>query len=257
VAVESLEAIGVDAVGLANNHSLDFGPEALEDTLHHLVSAGIATAGAGPDEERARRGVIVTAAGKRLGLVAVSDHPREFAAEQGRSGIAQANLSKGAPEWLLAELHRLRPQCDFLLAFLHWGPNMSTRPARWQRRLAAELLAEGADMVAGHSAHVFHGIELFGNGLAVYDLGDALDDYAVDQELRNDLGVFAVWHPDADPPQLELSGLRLDYCRTRIAKGADAEWIAGRLERACADLGTSIERVSEQRFVIRTQQGSG
>jgi poly-gamma-glutamate synthesis protein (capsule biosynthesis protein) len=46
-AVESLRAIGVDAVGLANNHALDFGPEALADTIRHLESGGIVAAGAG------------------------------------------------------------------------------------------------------------------------------------------------------------------------------------------------------------------
>src|SRR5688500_5448445 len=42
-AVASLEAIGVDAVGLANNHALDFGPDALSDTIRHLGEVGIAT----------------------------------------------------------------------------------------------------------------------------------------------------------------------------------------------------------------------
>jgi poly-gamma-glutamate capsule biosynthesis protein CapA/YwtB (metallophosphatase superfamily) len=257
VAVESLKAIGVDAVTLANNHALDFGSEALEDTLRHLANGGIVAAGAGPDVEQARRGVVVSAAGMRLGLLAASDHPREFAAGPERGGIAQASLSKGAPDWLLAELDRLRQECDYLLVFLHWGPNMADRPARWQRTLAAELRAAGADMVAGHSAHVFQGVEQVEEGLVAYDLGDALDDYAVDRQLRNDLGVFALWHPDASPPRLELFGLRLDFCYTQLAAGADADWIAARLGRACAEFGTAVDRVSEQRFVITAPKGSG
>ena len=58
-AVGSLAAIGTAAVGLANNHALDFGAEALSDTIDHLGAAKIAVAGAGADLDEARRGVIV------------------------------------------------------------------------------------------------------------------------------------------------------------------------------------------------------
>src|SRR5687768_1021700 len=48
-AVIALRAAGVSVAGMANNHALDFGPEALLDTLIHLRSAAIAPVGAGPD----------------------------------------------------------------------------------------------------------------------------------------------------------------------------------------------------------------
>ena len=64
-AVESLRAIGVAAVGLANNHALDFGDCALLDTLELLGEAGIAAAGAGT--EGGPRGV-VRFTGARPGL---------------------------------------------------------------------------------------------------------------------------------------------------------------------------------------------
>jgi poly-gamma-glutamate capsule biosynthesis protein CapA/YwtB (metallophosphatase superfamily) len=251
IAVESLEAIGVDAVSLANNHALDFGPEALEDTLHHLAEAGIAAVGAGYGVEQARRGVLVTRGDLCLAIVAVSDHPREFAAGPNRWGVAYADLAReGLPDWLRSEIRRLREQCDLVLAFPHWGPNMSDCPAPWQRRLAAELLEAGADMVAGHSAHVFHGVERVGAKLVAYDIGDAIDDYAIDERLRIDLGVMALWSPHRESPGLELVGLWLDYCHTRLATGAEAGWIADRLGRACAELGTAVERVGEQRFRV-------
>src|SRR5215204_2614304 len=59
MAVRSLQAIGVGLVGLANNHALDFEDMALIDTLKLLGEAGIAAAGAGPDETAARRGAIL------------------------------------------------------------------------------------------------------------------------------------------------------------------------------------------------------
>ena len=245
--VEALRAVGTSVASIANNHTLDFGVDALSDTLLLLESAGVPSVGAGLDAESARRSAVVRAGDASLGVLAVSDHPAEFASGAARPGIAHATLSRGLPDWIRTELERLRSEADYVLAFPHWGPNMSPRPSRWQRERARELLAAGADAVAGHSAHVFHGIELTPYGPLLYDLGDALDDYAIDPALRNDLGVLALWQPGGP---LELIGLHLDFCYTELAAGEHADWIAARLKKACGELGTSVRRIGEGRFAI-------
>lgn len=245
--IEALRAIGATVVCVANNHTLDFGVEALVDTLDHLRAADLPTAGAGLDGESARRGAVVRAGSARLGVLAVSDHPAEFASGPTAPGIAYADLRRGLPDWVEAGLERLRSEADYVLAFPHWGPNMTSKPARWQRERAEQLLGAGADAVAGHSAHVFHGVELDARGPVLYDLGDALDDYAIDPALRNDLGMLALWRPTGE---LELVGLHLDFCFTELAAGEDADWIAARLGRACGEFGTSVRRVDEARFTI-------
>jgi poly-gamma-glutamate capsule biosynthesis protein CapA/YwtB (metallophosphatase superfamily) len=249
-ATGALRAIRVRAVGLANNHALDFGPQALGDTLALLERSGIAASGAGRGLTTARRPAIVPAGALRVGLVSVTDHPAEYAARPGRPGVAYAELRAGAPDWLMREISAVRERCDVVIAFPHWGFNMTTQPARWQRKLAAALQAAGADLVAGHSAHVFHGVGWTPRGPVLYDLGDALDDYHVDRRLRNDLGVLAIWRPTAPDEPVELVGLRLEYARTRLAAGADAEWIAGRLAQACRRERTHVERIGEQVFRI-------
>ena len=50
--------------------------------------------------------------------------------------------------------------------------------------------------------------------------------------------------------ELELVGLRLEYCCTRLANGPDADWIASCLKRACRELGTAVTGVAEQRFAV-------
>jgi poly-gamma-glutamate capsule biosynthesis protein CapA/YwtB (metallophosphatase superfamily) len=251
VAADALAAVRVAAVSLANNHALDYEEEALVDTLEHLAASEVSVAGAGASVHRARRGAVVPAGRLRVAFVAATDHPAEYAAGSDSPGVAWADLRAGLPDWIRMELARLRAEADLIVAFLHWGPNMTTEPARWQRRRARELVTAGADLVAGHSAHVFHGMERVEGRPILYDLGDALDDYAVDRRLRNDLGILVLWRPGADP-DIELVGLRLGFCETGLARGADADWIAARLERACAELGTRVERVAEQRLVVRS-----
>jgi len=248
-AVRALEAAHIGAVGLANNHALDFGEQALADTIDALHAANIATAGAGRGPDAAQAATIVTIDRLRVGLVSVTDHPAEYAATPGRWGVAHASLRDGVPPWLVREISSARENCDLVILFPHWGPNMTSAPGRWQQRIVRELWAAGADLIAGHSAHVFHGIG-WGERPVLYDLGDALDDYRVDPQLRNDLGVLAIWRPQGSV-ELELIGLRLEYCHTRLAQGSDADWIASRLERACRALGTTVMRVAEQRFTVQ------
>src|SRR5436190_11980712 len=93
--VDALLAIDATVAGVANNHALDFGQDALADTLGELRGAGLTGLGAGADEREARRGAVVTAGGRRLGVLAVSDHPAEFAAGRDSPGVAYADLRRG------------------------------------------------------------------------------------------------------------------------------------------------------------------
>ena len=232
-ATQVLTRLGVDCVTLANNHALDFGLDALVDTLAHLDAAGIRVVGAGTDVERARAPIVLEADGFRLGVVAVTDHPRRYAAESDRPGVAYAQLERrDLPEWLHTTVAAL--EVDATLVTPHWGPNMIPEPVPHVRAAATLLHEAGATIVAGHSAHVFHGVA---PGV-LYDLGDFLDDYRVDDRLRNDLGLLFLVELDGD--RMEAIPLKLDYAYTRLADGDERAWIRRRFTDACAALGTTV-----------------
>jgi poly-gamma-glutamate capsule biosynthesis protein CapA/YwtB (metallophosphatase superfamily) len=234
-AVELLALLGTDCVTLANNHALDYGFDALADTLEHLAAAGIAAVGAGPDLERARRPATLAAGGLRVAVLGVTDHPPDFAAGPDRPGVAFADLGRRVPDWLPERV--AAADAEVVLVTPHWGPNMTSEPVRHVRRAAAALVDAGATLVAGHSAHVPHGVA----GPVLYDLGDFLDDYRVDPRLRNDLGLlFLVTLDGRGPVRLEALPLKLDFCHTRLAGGEDAAWMRRRFRSACAALGTTV-----------------
>jgi poly-gamma-glutamate capsule biosynthesis protein CapA/YwtB (metallophosphatase superfamily) len=237
VVAERLATLGVRAVTLANNHALDYGPIALLDTLAHLDAAGIAAVGAGSDVAAARAPRVVAYGKLRLRIVAFSDHPAGYAASPERPGIAFADLEAGLPAWV-REAARPGPDADAVLVTPHWGPNMTVAPIARVRRAADALVAAGATLVAGHSAHVFHGVA----PRVLFDLGDFLDDYAVDPELRNDLGLLWLVELDRDGPRrIRAVPLALDHCFTRAASAAETSWIQRRLETLCAPFGTTVE----------------
>jgi poly-gamma-glutamate synthesis protein (capsule biosynthesis protein) len=248
-AVEALALLGVDCVTLANNHALDFGAEALLDTFEHLGSAGIRWVGAGPDLNAARAPVVLHANGSRLAVTAFSDHPAEYEAAPTEPGIAFADLRRNAlPAWLGESL--AAAEADAVLVTPHWGPNMAPSPVSHVRAGAQALRDAGATLIAGHSAHVFQGVD----GSVLYDLGDFVDDYAVDETLRNDLGLLFLVDLDTDGPQrVEAVPLKLDYCHTRLADGDDDAWIRRRFHAACAAFGTEV-REEHDRLVVDVAQ---
>ena len=225
-ATDVLVELGVDCVTLANNHALDCGTDALLETFDHLRAAGITWAGAGEDVEQARTPTIVGG----LPVLAFADQQASFAATADRPGIAYVDLSADLPGWL-------RERATNALVCPHWGPNMTPSPLPYVRSAARALREAGATLVAGTSAHVFHGVE----ENVLYDLGDFLDDYVVDPQLRNDLGLlFLVELEGSRVQRIEAVPLKLDYTYTRLAHGSEAEWIRQRFRRACAELGTEV-----------------
>jgi poly-gamma-glutamate synthesis protein (capsule biosynthesis protein) len=252
-AAERLAALGVDAVTLANNHALDYGPIALLDTLRHLDAAGVLAVGAGPNEALARAPKAIRCGHLRLTLVALADHPPQYAAGPQQPGIAFAALGPRLPPWVQQAV-RPGSDSDAVIVTPHWGPNMVAQPSPPIRRAAAELVAAGATLVAGHSAHVFHGVA----PPVLFDLGDFLDDYATHPELRNDLGLL--WLVDLEstgPRRIRALPLALEFCFTRRASPAEADWITRRLQQLCAPFGTHVERAAGGLIELhRTQPGA-
>jgi poly-gamma-glutamate synthesis protein (capsule biosynthesis protein) len=113
---------------------------------------------------------------------------------------------------------------------------MVPRPLPYVRAAAQELRDAGAVLVAGTSAHVFHGVE----GNVLYDLGDFLDDYSVDPRLKNDHGLLFLVELEPDGPRIEAVPLKLEFAYTRLARGEEAAWIRRRFREACGELGTEM-----------------
>jgi poly-gamma-glutamate capsule biosynthesis protein CapA/YwtB (metallophosphatase superfamily) len=246
VAAERLAEMGVTCATLANNHALDFGVDALEDTLAHLRAAGIAAVGAGRNEVAARAPVVLDGGGLRVRVVSVTDHPSTYAAGDDHPGIAFADLwHEELPPWL-RDVSAPGPDADVVLVSPHWGPNMRTAPVTHVRHASAALEAAGATLIAGHSAHVVQGT----SDRTLFDLGDFIDDYAVDASLRNDLSLLWLVTLDVDGPvRVEGVPVRLELGHTRPATSIEATLLLALLEERCAAVGSTVRREGE-RFVF-------
>lgn len=257
-----LRAIGLDAVTLANNHVLDWGPEGLLETLERLHATGIATAGAGRDLEQAwAPAALGVPGGGRLLLFAVahgsSGVPEGWAAGPDRPGVARIpDLGAAVVADLAARIAAARRPADRVILSIHWGSNWGYAVSEAQRRFARALVERaGVDLVFGHSSHHPRPVEIRSGRAILYGAGDVLNDY-------EGIGGYEAFHPDlvlAHLPALDLRDgrlvayeavpFRIRRLRLERATPEDAAWLAGILDRESRPFGTTV-RLEADRLVI-------
>jgi poly-gamma-glutamate synthesis protein (capsule biosynthesis protein) len=129
---------------------------------------------------------------------------------------------------------------------LHWGPNMVSVPPAEFQSFARQALAF-ADIIHGHSAHVFQGVEQRGGKFILYDTGDFLDDYAVDENLRNDWSFVFLFDVASDGAiqRLRMLPVLLEYARVDLASGSQFREICATMIKRTGTFGPPLEQTAE------------
>ena len=238
--VASLLSAGIGMVSLANNHVLDYGAGAFGEMLPALDAAGVLHAGAGLDREAARRPAVRRVAGAAVGLIAFTDNQPDWEADVGPGVfyVPVVDSDRRVAE-LLALVRRTKARVDLLVVSAHWGPNWGSGAPSEHRELARALIEAGADVVYGHSPHIFRGIEVFRTRPIIYSAGDFVDDYAVDPLERNDQSfIFLLVTDGGTPLGLRLYPTLIADFQARLA-GRGSRQIADRMQRLSRHLGTA------------------
>ena len=248
--VESLKTAGIDLVSLANNHALDYEYEALFDMMATLDKAEIRHAGAGADFDQASRPTLLQAGGITIGFIAFTDSEPDWAATGRRPGIYYVPVDPidEHTQQLFDLVRQTKKQADLVIVSAHWGANWGYEPESEHVTFGRTLIESGADIVFGHSCHVFRGIEIYRERPILYSTGDFLDDYAVDEVERNDESFIFVVETEGS----RITGLTLyptvnTHMQARLATPRDAVAIADRMQRLCKRLGTPSRWIEEKR----------
>lgn len=168
--VSIMKELGVDLVTLANNHSLDFGTDALLDTCAVLDEAGILHVGAGENADAARKPAIVEAGGIRIGFIGASRviPVASWTAGKNSPGL----LTAYDTSLLLQTIQETRPLCDYLIVYPHWGVERAEMPVEHQTSIARQCIDAGADFVVGSHPHVLQGLEYYRDKPIAYSMGN-------------------------------------------------------------------------------------
>jgi poly-gamma-glutamate synthesis protein (capsule biosynthesis protein) len=176
---KALNEMGVDVVSLANNHTLDYGREALSDTFATLDSIGVLYGGAGESVERAEEVQIIEVNGKKFGFLAVSRVIPEgsWKVEQQTPGI----FSCYDDTRLVELVEEAKKECDFLAVYPHWGVEYEAYPEDYQTQIAQHCMEAGADVVVGSHTHCLQGVTYLEGKPVFYSLGNFIFGQNIDQ----------------------------------------------------------------------------
>jgi poly-gamma-glutamate synthesis protein (capsule biosynthesis protein) len=245
-AIEVLRAARIDCVTLANNHILDYGPEALAECLALLDQAGISHAGAGLDLPAALAPALLETPASTIAVIALTDNEPSWEATADRPGVQFVAYDRqGLVEPYRSRLRDLiaaaRRVAAFVIVSAHVGPNWGA-PSAARRALAHELIDLGADLYWGHSNHTPQGMEVYGGKPILHAAGDFIDDYAVDPIERNDHSFLFMAKLDRGRIQrLRLYPVAIERCRVRRAGAAEARFLQERMQRHSAALGGEVQ----------------
>jgi len=206
---ETAEAMArekVRAVWLANNHIMDFGVEALYDTIDYLETAGLAHAGAGRNVGAAAAPAVLELKGLNISLLAFSNtFPKSYWARRNRPGTFF-----GAPGPVGRAVDRtIETYGSPVVTSFHWGAELMSEPKEYQVDLAHLAIDHGAALVVGHHPHVAQPIEVYRGVPILYSLGNfSFGSYS----KRSRVGLMAVarFEEDGRISLLEVYPLLVD-----------------------------------------------
>lgn len=147
--VNMLTNAGVEGVNLANNHSLDYWQQGLEDTQRTLDEAGILWCYGNNTAVYEVRGIKI-----------------------GMCGYDTVSNGYGL-DTMYAAIDELKSLgCNIIIASMHWGVERDYEPRADQVAFGHALIDRGADIVIGHHPHRLQPIEKYNGKYIVYSLSN-------------------------------------------------------------------------------------
>ncbi|NLW08613.1 MAG: CapA family protein [Firmicutes bacterium] len=237
--VATLTAGGFDFVSLANNHIMDYGPEALEDTMAILREHGIAYAGAGRNLKEARKPALLERKGLRIAVLAYNNtFPLEFYATPGRPGTA-----RGVWEQIQEDVQKAAGLADLVIVSFHWSGERVKEPRDYQRSFGQLCIDAGAHVVFGHHPHVHQGVEVYKHGLIAYSLGNFI--FASYARNTRDSIILKVRMDRKGLQQAEIYPININNnevaFQPRLFKDEEAHRLLREIQDLSAALNTRVE----------------
>lgn len=172
-ALAAVTAGGVDVIGMANNHSMDFGQKGLSQTFDAITEQQANVIGIGRDETAAYAPFRTEIKGQKIAVIAAtqvidSNLVKSWTATATNPGVASAKRL----DRLVAAVREARATSDTVVVFLHWGTEKTFCPDKNQLALAPALAEAGADVIVGTHAHRVQGGGFLGAAYVEYGLGN-------------------------------------------------------------------------------------
>ncbi len=221
--VSGLVYAGIDNVCLANNHSLDYGLTALQQSMDILDANGIDYSGAGANSYEAYLPSFINQKGISIAMLRSSDRTGQYNNAQPylHAGFDKEGFAYMTPFYNLLQLDAVEGIADLKVIEMHAGSEYSLSPGadygksnpylgddqdedyyyrndvphQWDREIRQSAVDSGADLVIVHHPHIVQGLELYNGKVIAHSLGNfAFDlDYP---ECMNSMIFYVDAYPD-------------------------------------------------------------
>lgn len=166
---KELKDIGFTTFSLANNHSGDFYSDGYEQTKNNLTEAQLQYFGSSRNDTDIS--TIVKQNDKNICFIGYHD------------------LYTFDESPVINEIIRLRPSCDYIIIFAHWGDEYMTIHSNRQTLLAHSFIDSGADIVIGSHPHVVQPVEIYKEKAIFYSLGNFIFDQDFSYNTQHGLAI--------------------------------------------------------------------
>jgi poly-gamma-glutamate capsule biosynthesis protein CapA/YwtB (metallophosphatase superfamily) len=197
--LEGFELAGIDAVTLANNHTVwnseNWGVQGLLDTIAALESYGIPYFGAGRDLPAARAPWVVELGGTRIAFLGIDGVTANYDVEPGAAnGVLDFDAGATAENagtnpflgWqVMEDVAAATAIADVVIPYFHFGAEYVAIPPAWAAQAARSAIDAGATMVVSNHPHVNQGMEIYAGKPIVYSPGNFILDQMWAAEVRS------------------------------------------------------------------------
>lgn len=178
--IEAVKWVGFDCVTLANNHTLDYGPEGMKNTLDACCKCSIDAVGGGMNLHDAAKTLYKKVNGKTLAIINCCEHEFSIATD------STAGSNPLNPVQQYYAIREARRTADYVLVIVHGGHEHYQLPSLRMVETYRFFIDAGADAVVNHHQHCFSGYEFYNGKPIVYGLGNFCFD-------KND-GKYGKWN---------------------------------------------------------------
>ena len=161
---------GFNLVSLANNHTLDRGESAINNSCNYWKDKNVYYAGSYCSSIDRDKLVIKQKNGISYALLSYTTVDNGLKRPNGKDYY----LNLYDPEVVKNDIEKYRDKVDLLMVAMHWGQEYTHTPVNSQKEIAKYLASLGVDIVIGTHPHVVEPIEYIDNTLVIYSLGNFL-----------------------------------------------------------------------------------
>ena len=218
----ALNTMGVDIVGLANNHAYDYGQQALLDTFSALDAVGVEYVGAGRNIDEASHTVYyVTESGFKIAIICATQIERLPNPDTKEATATSAGVFRCLDDSLLLErVREAREKNAYVIVYIHWGTESTSEIDYLQRDQSKEIADAGANLIIGNHPHVLQKIDYVNGVPVVYSLGN----YIFNSKTLDTCMVLATLHKDGTVNLQFVPAIQSD-CQVNEATGGEAQRI--------------------------------